>query len=780
MNSVLRFIGFFCTLYFCSEVGGQSIVINEFMSKNETTIQDLDGDFSDWLEIYNSGNSEVNLEGFHLSDDSEDITKWVFPSAMIPAGGHLLVYASEKNLTAGIELHANFKISQSGEPLILSNPEGEVVSRIPSIWMAADFSYARIADGSEQLLATENSTPGELNILPNAIISSHLSGYYDSPITLNLAASSSNVIRYTMDGSLPDADSPIFSELELGLNQSSNEGISFIPTTPLEGPYQLEVFKWKTPEEVNRCHVVRYASFSGNQLVGNVTSSTFFIGPQLSEGCSFPVVSLVTDSLNLFDYESGIYIPGMRHDQEGWAWWPYGNYHNRGQEWERKMHISYFNEEGELTLDTDAGMRMRGFGSTSNPQKSFNVYFRDDYGLDLANLELFPDSASEKFKRLTFRNSGQDFLQTHFRDALLQRIAAPLDLDLQAFKPAILFINGEYWGIHNIREKYDKHHFNYQYGVSSDEVNVLQKCGEVEEGDNAEYLDLLSYLSDHSLAEEENYAYVSDRVDISNMIDFQIAEIYFANYDWPCNNFKIWKSSSPESKWRFLIFDLDLSFGFSESSASAVSMEHDTSESNEWPNCPCSNKIFRKLLENENFRMRFVERFAYCQENVFDTPIIEDVLNEFVALYLPEMGEHIARWKHPASLDEWYNQIEIMRRFSAERPCYMEENIRDYFGLQSYGFDCSVSIIANSQQEIVIYPNPSYGIIALFNNSSSNFEHAELSVHSSTGNLVRKLKGVNIPKGTSVDLNLERLSAGIYLVSIQTDGLVMSTKLVIE
>ena len=175
--------------------------------------------------------------------------------------------------------------------------------------------------------------------------------------------------------------------------------------------------------------------------------------------------------------------------------------------------------------------------------------------------------------------------------------------------------------------------------------------------------------------------------------------------------------------------------------------------------------------------MRFVERFAYCQENVFDTPIIEDVLNEFVALYLPEMGEHIARWKHPASLDEWYNQIEIMRRFSAERPCYMEENIRDYFGLQSYGFDCSVSIIANSQQEIVIYPNPSYGIIALFNNSSSNFEHAELSVHSSTGNLVRKLKGVNIPKGTSVDLNLERLSAGIYLVSIQTDGLVMSTKL---
>ncbi len=153
MNSVLRFIGFFCTLYFCSEVGGQSIVINEFMSKNETTIQDLDGDFSDWLEIYNSGNSEVNLEGFHLSDDSEDITKWVFPSAMIPAGGHLLVYASEKNLTAGIELHANFKISQSGELLILSNPEGEVVSRIPSIWMAADFFYVRIADGSEQLLA---------------------------------------------------------------------------------------------------------------------------------------------------------------------------------------------------------------------------------------------------------------------------------------------------------------------------------------------------------------------------------------------------------------------------------------------------------------------------------------------------------------------------------------------------------------------------------------------------------------------------------------------------
>ena len=219
----------------------------------------------------------------------------------------------------------------------------------------------------------------------------------------------------------------------------------------------------------------------------------------------------------MFDYENGIYIPGRRHDDDGWAWWPHGNYHNRGIEWEREMHISYFQENGELVLDTDAGMRMRGLGSTSNPQKSFNVYFRNDYGLKVANLSLFPDSASEKFKRLTFRNSGHDFLQTHFKDALLQRIAEPLDLDLQAFKPAILYINGEYWGIHNIREKYDEHHFNYQYGVDPDEVNVLGICGEIEEGENSEYLELLTYLNDHDLDDQENYDYVSDTVSYTHL-----------------------------------------------------------------------------------------------------------------------------------------------------------------------------------------------------------------------------------------------------------------------
>ncbi len=751
------------------------------MSKNESSIQDLDGDFSDWIEIYNPSGIEVNVEGYYLTDDDENLAKWQFPSAIIPAGGHLLIYASEKDLTVGTELHTNFKISQSGEFIVLSNAQAEVISTIPPIWLESDHSYSRISDGSDQLVSTESSTPGDANDIPNAIFSSHSSGYYDSAITLELSSSSSSEIRYTLDGSLPNADSPVFSELELGVNQSSNEGISFIPTTPLEGPYQLEVFKWKTPETVNQCHVVRYAAFSGLEMLSSVQTKTYFIGSQLSEKYSFPVVSLVTDSLNLFDYENGIYIPGSSHDEVGWAWWPYGNYHNRGQEWEREMHISYFQENGELALDTDAGMRMRGFGSASNPQKSFNVYFRNDYGLEVANLSLFPDSASEKFRRLTFRNSGNDFLQTHFKDAFLQRVISPLNLDLQAFKPVVLFINGEYWGIHNIREKYDEHHFNYQYGVEPEEVNVLGICGEVEEGENSEYLDLLTYLDDHDLDEEENYTYVSDRVDISNLIDFQIAEIYFANYDWPCNNFKIWKSTEPESKWRFLIFDLDLSFGFSENSApSVLSMEHASSESSEWPNCPCSNKLFRKLLENENFRNRFVERFAYCQESVFDTPIIEEVLNEFVELYLPEMEEHIARWNYPASMDEWYNQIDILRRFAEERPCYVEDNVRSFFEVESYDFDCSVSIIGESEEELVIFPNPSEGKISVFNNSASHFEHSELSVYNSAGYQVKKYKEVNIPKGSAFSLDLTDLSSGIYHVNILTNNSQKSVKLILQ
>jgi hypothetical protein len=184
----------------------------------------------------------------------------------------------------------------------------------------------------------------------------------------------------------------------------------------------------------------------------------FFIGDELYERYNFPVFSLVTDSLNLFQYDTGIYIPGVKFEEIGWQWYPYGNYRERGRDWERISHISFFEENRNLIFETNSGIRVRGSGSACNPQKSLGIYFRNEYGVNKIDYQIFEDSNVQFFKRLILRSSGNDMLKTHFRDAVLTELLKPLDLELQNFRPAILFINGEYWGIHGIREKLDEYY----------------------------------------------------------------------------------------------------------------------------------------------------------------------------------------------------------------------------------------------------------------------------------------------------------------------------------
>ena len=196
-------------------------------------------------------------------------------------------------------------------------------------------------------------------------------------------------------------------------------------------------------------------------------------------------------------------------------------------------------------------------------------------------------------------------------------------------------------------------------------------------------------MEHNSLASNENYLHVSSEIDLDNFIDFQIAEIYFANYDWPGNNFKIWRSQHPKSKWRFLIFDLDFSFGSDEkSSFSTNSMEHATTHGEYWPHSHSSNLLFRKLLENDEFKSQFLARFEYHLNTTFKPERINGIIDGFVELYSVEIVNQIRRWNYPSLITEWENEVDILREFARERPCYMGSNIVSFFNLSDFGFDC--------------------------------------------------------------------------------------------
>lgn len=770
-------------LFIQETVLGQDVVINEFVSSNDTIIQDIDGDFSDWIELYNLRNYDISLVNYGLSDNKNSVDKWVFPEVVIPANGYLLIFASGKDKFQDSELHANFKISQSGETLILSDDEGEIISEIEAIYVPTDNSYACFTDGSEIMIITNTATPNASNNVSEGIYCSHPSGFYSNSFELELVkANNIQQIYYTLTGETPTVNSTLYTTpITIENNSQTPYNISSIPTTPLSGPDQLYDFIWKEPVQVNKCNIIRFGAFENGVLHGDVYSKSYFVDSEIVERYEFPVVSLVTDSLNLFDYDTGIYIPGKRFDENGFNWWPEGNYHNKGDLWERDIHITYFENTGEIVFETDAGMRMRGNSSAANPQKSFNVYFRKEYGMGNIEYPIFNNSQAEKFKRLIFRNSGRDFLYTHFKDAMLQRVMSTMNLEIQDFQPAVVFFNGEYWGYHNIREKYDKYYFKYKYGIAEDDINILGICGSTEEGDNTDYLGVLSFISQNDLSIDENYSFVSNRVDIDNFIDFQIAEIYFANYDWPCNNYKIWKDNNPKSKWRFLIYDLDFSFGSDyRCSYSAESMEHATSTENSWPYCECSNVLFRKLLTNDDFKDQFLTRFADCLRNTFNTNRVIGIIDEFELLFANEVEEHIERWNYPSTVGDWKSELDILREYATKRPCYMTNNIVAFFNLPVYELDCSnIGISMENNVDLLLFPNPNDGHFSLYNNSMTDIENGRATLVNSIGNVVFTLKNISIAKNQKFYFHFNYLTEGVYILLLEYNNKLTNQKVVI-
>lgn len=760
----------------------QEVVINEIMSCNTAGIQDHENEYIDWIELYNKSGEVIDLHNYGISDDSDDLNKFKLPNVEIQPFSYLVLYASGKNIDSVPFIHTNFKIKQSGEEITLVNSKNELVSTYPAVFIPENLSYGCVEDGKDDLAILNSPTPGASNGKNLKLFSSHESGFYTEDFTFKIFSSIPGFkIHYTLNGDIPNSKSNLYnSQITVTNNQTHPLNISQIPSTPLEGEYQLYQFVWKEPQSVYRSTVVRFAAFKNDSLKSEVYTKSFFVDSTIFDHYDYPILSLVTDSLSLFDYDTGIYIPGKRFDENGFNWFPEGNYHNRGREWERRVHLSYFEKDGALGFEGSAGMRMRGFGSTSMPQKSFGTYFRKSYGMKNIKYPIFDDDETSKYKRLVFRNGGNDFLFSHFKDAMLQKVIEELDLELQNSKPSVVFFNGEYWGLYNIREKYDKYYFKYKFDIEEEDINILGVCGSIEEGSNTDFLDLKKYFEEHDISLDEHFDYVSEKMDISNFIDYNIAEIYYANYDWPCNNYKIWKDNKPNSKWRFLIHDLDLSFGNDKNSQyTKASMEHAVSTASGFQFCSCSNLMLRKLLENETFKNRFIKRFEYCLNNTFKSERVTGFIEDFRAKYSSGIAEHIERWNYPKNVDSWNNEVEKLKTFAEKRPCAMKNNLKLFFNLSKIDFDCQSEANQDNPESIGLFPNPNKGNFLLENNMSEAISSGKVMVYNSIGQIVYSLSNVNIKPSESQNFYINNLPKGYYILVLKTPFFVKERKFMI-
>ncbi len=682
--------------FLATSAHGGTVVLNEVMASNSTTIADAAGTYADWIELYNAGSDSADLTGFGLTDDPARPFKWVFPPVSLAPDSFLLVWASNKNMVDSTgALHTNFAISAGGETIVLTRPDGVVQDSLPAVALTSDMSYGRTPDGGATLVFFTSATPGARNTLGsqpvlNAPSFSHEAGFYATGFELGIATDQPGVtIRYTLDGSEPTETSPVYSSpLRIENRTGPASGNLLIRTT---NPYNA----WYTPEGwVFRGTAVRAKAFRAGYVPSPTVTGTYFVDPSGRARYPFPVISLVTDSLNLFGADEGIYVTGTKYAQTGVR--EDANFFQKGGEWERPVHVELFECDGSVAISQDAGVRIHGNYSRDYHQKSLRLYAKSSYGLSWFNHRFFPDGDVTQFKRILLRTGASDLYTALIRDGVAQGLVSHPNLDTQHHRPAAVFINGDYWGLQFIRDRYDEYYVSTYYGADPSAVDMLEidyslpGGFEVDAGDGVAFQEMISYTKSNSAASPAVYEHFKTLVDVENFAQYCAANIFVANTDWPHKNVRVWRTRTPytpgagrlDGRWRWMVYDLDRGFGLRTTSQATsntliwATIGNPTQEAT-W--------LLRWLLLNPDFRALFINTLADQMNSTFTVPRMIHMIDSLEAELTPGMAEHLRRWggvrQAPSSVSQWKANVQVLRNFALARKANVVTHMRDFFSL---------------------------------------------------------------------------------------------------
>ena len=699
--------------------GWAALSINEVVSFNDRGITDEDGDRPDWIEIVNGGGGALNLRDYGLSDDPASPFKWILPERILPAGGFVVVFASGKDRTDAGPLHTNFSIASGGETLFLTQPDGLPADQWPGIPLLRDYSSGRPPSGATGFVFFATPTPGARNLTPaQATVAeapgfSHPGGFHQQAFSLALAASPDAQIRFTLDGSEPTASSPLYNAPLTVSDRSGDANVlSLISGTATRNQH---TDGWFPPNGVvNKATVVRARTFQPNAWPSPTATQTYCVWSNAPQRYPLPVVSIAIDSRDLFDHNTGIYMLGKvfadytaSHPGEALTGHTPANYTQRGDAWERQAHLEFFGQGGSPGFAQNVMVDIQGQSSRSFRQKTLGIKARQDtaptdtiaYGL-WPGLTDHPGQPLRQFRNLRLANSGNDWNETMFRDAVSHRLTAPTGLDTLAYRPVIVFLNGEYWGIHHAREQLDPGFFENHYGLAPGDVVICETIGTLVDGrpgDEQHFLKLRSFIETNDMADPVNYAWISTQMDVQNFMAYQAAEIYLANADWPHNNIRFWRRRTPQfeagapyghdGRWRWAMFDTDLSYGHPWSGGySENSLSHALNPTGRpGLNLPWSTLLFRRLMTNPQFRAGYINTMADLLNSVFKENRAGDTVNQLQAEIAGAMPEHILRWRTMGnSMVTWENNVRVMRTFASQRPINCRQHMISELGLAGY------------------------------------------------------------------------------------------------
>ena len=644
---------------------GQNIIINEFMASNGSTLSDDLGDFDDWVELYNPSNSPVDIGGMYLTDDLAEPTLWQIPNdasgqTTIPANGYLILWF-DKETDQG-PLHINAKLGSSGEDLAIFSSAGVLIDSRTFDVQFEDISEGRVPNGGSDWDYYPEPTPGAANDTepglqkadpPTADIGS---GLYSSTQTVTLNTSvAGGEIYYTTDGAIPTQFA-----------------------IPYTGPISISE---NTP--------LRAVTFADGFIESEPSTFNYLI----NVSHTFPIVNVTAGDDLLFDPTIGLY-PNFTEDIEIPA------------------HVELIEPNGTVGFSQIAEIEIHGSASATLPQKSIALKAKKSLGGKEFEYPVFDDLNFDAYRSLIVRNSGQDHNITMFRDALVSSLVrdlsdvngmiTPPKLYTQGYRPGVVYINGEYWGIHNIRERMDKRYLKVHFDLDDDEVDFLENLDEVKEGDLTEWNSFVEYLNNNDFTSDAKLSELNDQIDTDHYLDYVVFNVYIDNWDWPGNNNKRWRERVSDAKWNFMTWDLDFTFGlytpqgwnsgaWFNNSLSRLYNEYGFN----WPNPGWSTLLYRKMITNEKWRTDFINRMADQINVLYDANRITGRIDELKAIYTPEMPQHIDRWTD--GFIAWDSNIEVLKTFANNRSESVQQHVVSTFS------------DVNGTADVTLNANPSNG-----------------------------------------------------------------------
>ena len=634
-----------------AETADQAIVINEVMASNGMYENEKS---YDWIELHNRSKKAVDLSGWMLSDGKKNLAKFVFPKGTkIKAGGYLTVWCTgEDGVEPGTKspYFASFSLKAEGETLYLSDVEGERIQTLEYPQQYGNVSWGLPAG------FTANPTEADYGYLANATRSAKndaavyparteapalltVGGFYADGVIVQAECPANAILRYTTDGETPDAKSKEFPD----------NGLSIAKTTAL-----------------------RIRAFRENEVPSVTVSATYIVeSDQLT-----PIVCLTTDDQYLFNKKTGALVRGT------------GDTPNYEKEWEYHVNIEYYNADGVCEINQMGTFTASGHSARQNAQKSIALYARKAYGNATFAFNPFPTRDYAEYNSLLLRGANSDFSATRLRDVVASSLAEGQGILYQDHVVIQVYINGEYWGHYNLREKINKYFVAAYEGVTDeaeiDRIDILARTGTdrfTQHGDNEDWLELAEFCKKNDLNKPENLAYVEERLDIDNMFTHAAYQIILGNVDF--TNVRVYRV--PGGKWKYILFDVEACWRGLDKTPLEYYIK------------PVSGKIqgFRHeplnaLLAVPEYKEKFLRRIAELLDTVFVWQNVEAAFDEVIAQLEPILPRHIERWNN-MKLKNWQTNINATKYYARVRPRKIPEllkkamkltnaEVEEYFG----------------------------------------------------------------------------------------------------